>query len=226
MSAEVVPIRSHPRWRWWGEGKTAAALHAAAWFGGRKCQVLQPVAVGTVDQVLQADHLWVAWLARIAAARDAVKADPVWTQNLANFDPESADQSSGTAEVCSHKRQAGAWNDPSSRYQLLVGLPQVSAGPIDIAADVLVVALPPASQLKQRSGRVGQRAIEAAIGRSVGLSRRDARHWRQLIRAGFLRPVSGTGRSSGSSRATPNDTAALLPLCGALTPTAPPTLAA
>lgn len=226
MSAEVIPIRSHPRWRWSGDGKTAAALHAAAWLGSPKRGLLQPVTVGTVGQVLQADHLWVAWLAHKAATHDAAKVSPTWAQNLAYLDSGLADQSSGTAEVSSHKRQAGAWNDLSSQYQLLVGLPQVSAGPIDIAADVLVAALPPASQLNQRSGRVGQRAIEATIGRSVGLSRRDARHWRQLIRAGFLRPVSGAGRFSGSSRATPNDTADLLPLCGALTPTAPPVAAA
>lgn len=208
-----------------GEGKTAAAQRAAEWLRGPKRVLIAPITVGSIEQMLDAvrlhDHL-LDLAHDLAAPHDVVLVE-------------------GSNSLCVQVRFSGsAVAEPDVVPQMepsdseLAGRSAASDG--ELAEQRLFSAVAPASFLRQRLGRLNRyatrrqrdrlRRIDRTAGRLAGLSRQDIRHWRRILRYFVVRVLARIGRAASTLPPAPHDLGDLLPLRGALTPTAPPAAAA
>jgi hypothetical protein len=87
------------------------------------------------------------------------------------------------------------------------------------------VAAPEIRREPTRLSRAVLARLDYLAGRLRGHSRAGARHWRQIHLSYFSRAFACIGRADRVLPSAPHEPCDLLPLRGALTPTAPPTLA-
>jgi len=77
-----------------------------------------------------------------------------------------------------------------------------------------------------RLSRAALTELDYLAGRRRGHNRAGVRHWRQMLRVFFTRAFARISRAAGALPPAPHEPSDLLPLRSALTPTAPPAVAA